>query len=691
MDHPRSRGVYLRPRGRLTWTPGSSPLARGLRNATSCYTLCARIIPARAGFTCTAGRITASGRDHPRSRGVYPGRATGAARGPGSSPLARGLRRPGAARRRLPRIIPARAGFTPDREPFPPCAPDHPRSRGVYASRPLWTPTGIGSSPLARGLQGSRGDALAPHRIIPARAGFTHSARPARAHAQDHPRSRGVYSARMETPRSSIGSSPLARGLHALFGGVGEQGGIIPARAGFTFGGRHRRASTKDHPRSRGVYRRGRLQGHHLSGSSPLARGLLLLQNDPGLPAGIIPARAGFTLARLSRRSREADHPRSRGVYRAESSLSSASSGSSPLARGLRSIGWRTTRADGIIPARAGFTPSPMVTAAGPVGSSPLARGLHPRRRPTGRAMWIIPARAGFTLDGLGQPPGRRDHPRSRGVYCRGADSNRPAGGSSPLARGLPKPPSMEPRTARIIPARAGFTGDSQPRRPRLRDHPRSRGVYGVEPPLRPSRLGSSPLARGLRRHAPGPDSGVGIIPARAGFTCGGGGRGRGGRDHPRSRGVYSQWAVHPALGVGSSPLARGLPPSKAYPAPIIRIIPARAGFTAPPDPYSCVSRDHPRSRGVYGVEREEYEAGAGSSPLARGLRRTHLGPSSCRRIIPARAGFTSPPPATPSPCPDHPRSRGVYGRYARPDRDRWGSSPLARGLPRGWPPRGRP
>mgnify|MGYP001673488441 CR=1 FL=1 len=51
-------------------------------------------------------------------------------------------------------------------------------------------------------------------------------------------------------------------------------------------------------------------------GSSPLARGLPLLVHTPGLASRIIPARAGFTVSRSPRAVPARDHPRSRGVYR---------------------------------------------------------------------------------------------------------------------------------------------------------------------------------------------------------------------------------------------------------------------------------------------------------------------------------------------------------------------------------------
>ena len=217
------------------------------------------------------------------------------------------------------------------------------------------------------------------------------------------------------------GSSPLARGLPFPGALPGVEAGIIPARAGFTSPPSTWTPGSSDHPRSRGVYSRWRCPWDLLGGSSPLARGLLA--------------------PRARQRPRRGDHPRSRGVYLRRSLRGLLTYGSSPLARGLRH---------------------------GDPGHGPLR--------------WIIPARAGFT-------PWRRcgrvrcsDHPRSRGVY-------------DPLAQ-------------------PGRIGAGQ-------DHPRSRGVYRTRHSFRCSFRGSSPLARGLPDdhgldHLPD-----GIIPARAGFTCG--------------------------------------------------------------------------------------------------------------------------------------------------------------------------
>ena len=215
------------------------------------------------------------------------------------------------------------------------------------------------------------------------------------------------------------GSSPLARGLRATTAPGRWTGGIIPARAGFTPGPRFRSRCAKDHPRSRGVYSNPGWVPEAGGGSSPLARGLLIVGSPRELDRRIIPARAGFTWRRRAACYCAADHPRSRGVYPGRSRPSSTRSGSSPLARGLPGTITPEQYEERIIPARAGFTPS----SSGP--------------RTT-----------------------RTDHPRSRGVYKRWSSSGSPRPGSSPLARGLP--------------------GRHPPRRLRTLDHPRSRGVYSA-------------------------------------------------------------------------------------------------------------------------------------------------------------------------------------------------------------------
>ena len=85
------------------------------------------------------------------------------------------------------------------------------------------------------------------------------------------------------------------------------------------------------------------------------------------------------------------------------------------------------------------------------------------------------------------------------------------------------------------------------------------------------------------------------------------------------------------------------------YPAAAIRIIPARAGFTVASKAASCNRADHPRSRGVHAGRVMMTLTDLGSSPLARGSLQGAPFSSSLVRIIPARAGFTLADPWNPN------------------------------------------
>ena len=314
----------------------------------------------------------------------------------------------------------------------------------------------------------------------------------------DHPRSRGVYAISCAPVTRVAGSSPLARGLLVCFGCASCLAGIIPARAGFTYRCRRGHWYVQDHPRSRGVYSTPAFPASKNGGSSPLARGLLANSLPCGNHAGIIPARAGFTVSRTSTREHKQDHPRSRGVYGWVFWFWWCSDGSSPLARGLptpRTVPCSTRR---IIPARAGFT--------APGGSPPSRHADHPRSR-------------GVYSRSPCRGAGRWDHPRSRGVYWVVLSTLSACDGSSPLARGLLVWCASRFKGSRIIPARAGFTRGRHPCIVLSPDHPRSRGVYLIRSIMLLFVPGSSPLARGLQVVQRGLVFPARIIPARAGFT----------------------------------------------------------------------------------------------------------------------------------------------------------------------------
>ena len=256
-----------------------------------------------------------------------------------------------------------------------------------------------------------------------------------------------------------------------------------------------------------------------LRGSSPLARGLHQTATSSNTAPRIIPARAGFTNTGTSSSRASSDHPRSRGVYSASMSMTPVVPGSSPLARGLRCEGRSVAESGRIIPARAGFTTAGPSGEARSAGSSPLARGLRGACAPRGVLGGIIPARAGFTPRQYHPVAARPDHPRSRGVYPALEAVQFWVSGSSPLARGLHRREVRTVHQLGIIPARAGFTTSSTRRSSARWDHPRSRGVYlsVADSALVPA--GSSPLARGLLDAINEISSLIRIIPARAGFT----------------------------------------------------------------------------------------------------------------------------------------------------------------------------
>ena len=91
-----------------------------------------------------------------------------------------------------------------------------------------------GSSPLARGTRGLRGELCRRDRFIPARAGNTSRATLESASPPVHPRSRGEHNPVAKDFPHSTGSSPLARGTRRTATAVQPYSRFIPARAGNT-------------------------------------------------------------------------------------------------------------------------------------------------------------------------------------------------------------------------------------------------------------------------------------------------------------------------------------------------------------------------------------------------------------------------------------------------------------------------
>ena len=76
-----------------------------------------------------------------------------------------------------------------------------------------------------------------------------------------------------------------------------------------------------------------------MGGSSPLARGTLLIAILVVRLIGLIPARAGNTFSQTEMLIKERAHPRSRGEHVVGDSHFDVAEGSSPLARGTRVMG----------------------------------------------------------------------------------------------------------------------------------------------------------------------------------------------------------------------------------------------------------------------------------------------------------------------------------------------------------------
>ena len=149
-----------------------------------------------------------------------------------------------------------------------------------------------------------------------------------------------------------------------------------------------------------------------------------------------------------------------RGVHHKSLDHEQECEGSSPHARGPRAYVFENSGYHRIIPACAGSTPLlpglqrhhedhprmrgvhslPLLSSTLRMGSSPHARGPLSRITSAGLASGIIPACAGSTVPALAARFLKRDHPRMRGVHSTSSRTLSAAAGSSPHARGPPRP-----------------------------------------------------------------------------------------------------------------------------------------------------------------------------------------------------------------------------------------------------------
>ena len=211
----------------------------------------------------------------------------------GSSPLAQGTPRSDPRQCPGPRLIPVYTGIMAVHAESRQYPGAHPRSRGEHRASVSVAGRSSGLSPLARGTFNLRNRLQVRLRLIPAHAGNTQPAAPAKTPPPAHPRSRGEHTGEDRCYPCWQGSSPLARGTCRGCSGPPALKRLIPARAGnMAPTGRHSRQATA-HPRSRGEHSVSSLGGGVLVGSSPLARGTFGTGRALNVRVRLIPARAG--------------------------------------------------------------------------------------------------------------------------------------------------------------------------------------------------------------------------------------------------------------------------------------------------------------------------------------------------------------------------------------------------------------
>ena len=212
--------------------------------------------------------------------------------------------------------------------------PVHPRARGEHIFEGKSSGRPSGSSPRARGTPAALALPERAGRFIPARAGNTLRAQQRSRLASVHPRARGEHNVFNWARETGYGSSPRARGTLGPPRWWNPPYRFIPARAGNTTSSSARVASYSVHPRARGEHRLAPRGLREFVGSSPRARGTQVTHAAVGEQERFIPARAGNTPSRVISLIPPTVHPRARGEHASPRVISGISGGSSPRARG---------------------------------------------------------------------------------------------------------------------------------------------------------------------------------------------------------------------------------------------------------------------------------------------------------------------------------------------------------------------
>ena len=210
-----------------------------------------------------------------------------------------------------------------------------PRGRGKLALAGRCA-RGWGSSPRGRGKRHTFGHCRDTGGLIPAWAGKTTQVSAPDSLSEAHPRVGGENENAPKLVDVSQGSSPRGRGKRdTIWQGISTVG-LIPAWAGKTITRRSKRRPSPAHPRVGGE--------NACSLITRLSRSWL------------IPAWAGKTSSRSVHSSSSGAHPRVGGENNGGLNLTGWDPGSSPRGRGKRVTHGVEVVADGLIPAWAGKT-----------------------------------------------------------------------------------------------------------------------------------------------------------------------------------------------------------------------------------------------------------------------------------------------------------------------------------------------
>ena len=517
-----------------------------------------------------------------------------------------------------------------------------------------------GPSPHARGTRQIQHRGGEAGRSIPACAGNTPDATASVFLESVHPRMRGEHVTKCDCFGSGGGPSPHARGTpqHRRMEGLGPRS--IPACAGNTDARWTRRIVGTVHPRMRGEHVDEVAHVDTVVGPSPHARGTPACRQSRGWSARSIPACAGNTLTVKNHQEPRAVHPRMRGEHAEACAKAVGFGGPSPHARGT--LGHQQSNS-----ASCPVHPRMRGEHGVVLDHIPWSRGPSPHAR-------------GTRIGGGGR--GRTDtvHPRMRGEHFASRASLVCDYGPSPHARGTRLQDGFRHWGTRSIPACAGNTSNLRAVIPSSTVHPRMRGEHAVVMAAGFNINGPSPHARGTRGLRRDRRRQRRSIPACAGNTYSQPGPGRGLTVHPRMRGEHRMCSTKMRAPYGPSPHARGTQQRSVYGVLYGRSIPACAGNTRRGRSGGARSPVHPRMRGEHVTTLVKANGYRGPSPHARGTRSDLRAQRRGLRSIPACAGNTASSMRGPSSPTVHPRMRGEHAKADLVERYRDGPSPHARG-----------